>query len=366
MQRLAWVFFAILLLAGCDGESTGPPDGPPDGPPVGMARLAWVDDARPSWTGDGPRPLRTTIWYPAPEGTEMTPVSFPRDQPVFVGGYAARDAEIAAADPYPLVLLSHGTGGSALQMMWLGRALAAQGFIAVAVDHHGNSAAEPAFDPRGFRMPWHRPRDLSAVLDRLLADETWGPRIDRTRIGAVGFSLGGYTVIALAGGRTDLDRFAAFCAGPSRDATCDPQPEYPTAEAEFTALLESDPTLAADVSAAGDDLTDPRIASVAVLAPALVQAFTGDSLAAIGVPVLAIAGGLDRVAPTATNAEPLVSQVPSGRLEVVPGADHLSFLNRCTSFGQRFVPPCQDAGSPREEVHAQAVDLLLGHLTARD
>ena len=56
--------------------------------------------------------------------------------------------------------------------------MAANGYIVAAVDHHGNTAAEEKFDPRGFRMPWERAKDLSTVIDLLLADPQWGPQID--------------------------------------------------------------------------------------------------------------------------------------------------------------------------------------------
>ena len=213
---------AICILASV--SACGQDDGQaasPEGPPVGMTRLTFEDPSRMNWDGTAPRPLMTQVWYPAAESSEMTEFVIPAERPVFTGGFAARDAALAAAEEkHPLVIMSHGTGGSAFQMMWLGRALAANGYIAAAVDHHGNTAAEEEFDPRGFRLPWERAVDLSEVISLLLEDETFGPAIDEARIAAVGFSLGGYTVTALAGGATDLEKFAGFCAGPDRDTTC--------------------------------------------------------------------------------------------------------------------------------------------------
>ena len=85
----------------------------------------------------------------------MEEIGIPPARPVFIGGFAARGAEFATkSQKYPLILMSHGTGGASMQMMWLGRELAAGGYIVAAVDHHGNTAAEDKFDPRGFRMPW--------------------------------------------------------------------------------------------------------------------------------------------------------------------------------------------------------------------
>ena len=61
-----------------------------------------------------------------------------------------------------------------------------------------------------------RPRQLSAVLDRLLGDAEFGPRIDPARIGAVGHSAGGYSVLALIGGRADMAVLARHCTQSSR------------------------------------------------------------------------------------------------------------------------------------------------------
>jgi Platelet-activating factor acetylhydrolase, isoform II len=107
-----------------------------------------------------------------------------------------------AAGPFPLITLSHGTGGSAQIMAWLARALASRGYIVAGVDHPGNNAMEE-YTAEGFLLWWERARDLTTVIDMLFRDRQFGRLIDRNRIGAAGFSLGGYTVIEIAGGRTD-------------------------------------------------------------------------------------------------------------------------------------------------------------------
>lgn len=355
---LAVACVVLVVLAACGAERT--PQW--NGPPVGIVRLDLVDGERFSWRGTGSRPLATTLWYPAAAGSEETLVSFPQDRPIFVGGYAARGADVASNGPYPLVLMSHGTGGSALQMMWLGRALAAAGFIVAAVDHHGNTAAEPSFDARGFRMPWHRALDITAVLDQLLSDSRWGQLIDSDRISAVGFSLGGFAVTALAGGRIDLDRLAAFCAGEARDATCDAQPEFPEADQEFLAMLKADPLLADDVARSGSDFSDSRIDSFVMLAPAPVQAFTDESLRALTQPILSIVGEADDIAPAVTNGGRLAELATTATYRTVFGANHYVFLNTCTPRGRRFIPVCNDGPRPREEVHREVIDVVVVHL----
>ena len=52
----------------------------------------------------------------------------------------------------------------ALGMEWLGRRLAQRGFIALAVNHHGNTGLE-VYRAEGFLCLWERARDLSALLD---------------------------------------------------------------------------------------------------------------------------------------------------------------------------------------------------------
>ena len=46
----------------------------------------------------------------------------------------------------PLVLLSHGTGGSAVMLAWLGETLARAGYVVAAINHHGNTATEDEAD----------------------------------------------------------------------------------------------------------------------------------------------------------------------------------------------------------------------------
>ncbi|MEL6446404.1 MAG: alpha/beta hydrolase [Pseudomonadota bacterium] len=354
--------FLGLWMVGCSGDDLPPA---PDGPAVGVQRFNWTDPARRDWQDSGARPITSTVWYPAGD-VEQQPILIPQKRPVFVAGYAARNAPLAASEqPLPVVVMSHGTGGAALQMMWLGRALAARGYVAVAVDHHGNTAAEPAYDARGFRLVWERIADLSVAIDRLAADETFGPRVDTSDVSAIGFSLGGYTVLGLAGARTDLDRLQAFCAGPDADGTCEPQGEYPTAAADFAKMMEEDPSLATNFQRAAADYDDARVSHVVAIAPAIGQAFAPETLRVLDEQFLLFVGSDDRVAPARTNALYLEEHLPSGRLQVIEGAGHYVFLSPCTKRGKRYVPVCEDADTiDRERVHAEVVASViefLGH-----
>ena len=353
MMRALLIVVLIFILSACGQKvDVG------KGPPVGLVRLNLNDSVRENWEKTGPRPLVTSIWYPAVEGTIMAEIGIPPYRPVFVGGHAARNAELApSAQTYPLVVMSHGTGGAAMQMMWLGRDLAAKGYIVAAIDHHGNSAAEKKFDTRAFRMPWERTKDISAVLDLLLTDLKWAPHIDKSKIGAIGFSLGGYSVTALAGARLDFNQFMAFCKSALRDATCEEQSEYPEAGAEFEELLKTDTNLASRMKEQGGDYRDDRVGAVVALAPALAQALTIESLKGIDVPYLTIVGEADQIAPAKTNAKRLTEHIKNSHLKLIPKSGHYIFLNKCNRRGKRFVSLCEEAkGASKALVHKQTID----------
>jgi predicted dienelactone hydrolase len=163
---------------------------------VAMTFRRFVPKGPYNWRGAQTHALNTVVWYPAEPSAPEKPVQIP-GLSIFELGSAAQDAKVAAKPArFPLIVISHGTGGSGLSMAWLGEALAAHGYIAAAVNHPGNNATEP-YTVEGFSIWWERARDLSEVINRMLADTEFSGRIDPKRIGAAGFSLGGYTMSKL-------------------------------------------------------------------------------------------------------------------------------------------------------------------------
>jgi predicted dienelactone hydrolase len=328
---------------------------------VGMITRHFADSTRMNWDGTAPRPLQTAVWYPAAAVTNEELV-FADSQPVFVPIPVAAGAGVSRESrDYPLVLLSHGTGGSAVQIMWLGYYLAARGYIVAAVNHHGNTGAEPQRKAQGFLLYWERARDLSAVLDALLADPDFGLRIDRDRIAAAGFSLGGYTVIAAAGGVFGLAEFEAFCRSPQRDFTCEPQPEFPEAPGLFEELRKSDPAVQASLRRSGDSYQDRRLKRVFAIAPALGGGFTKEGLDKVAIPVGLVVGAADRVTPADTNARRYAELIRDARLTVLRGnVGHYTFLAECTPHGKAVVDVCRDGeGVDRAQVHEQVARMAF-------
>lgn len=141
-----------------------------------MASRSFVPKAAYNWRGANTHALVTTIWYPATSSSVEHPTDIPGLSDVFVLGSTARDADLAATtSKFPLIVMSHGTGGTGLTMSWLGIELARHGYIVAAVNHPGNNGAEP-YTAGGFSTWWERARDLSVVIDSMLDDSTFGQR----------------------------------------------------------------------------------------------------------------------------------------------------------------------------------------------
>jgi predicted dienelactone hydrolase len=135
-----------------------------------------------------------------------------RDRDVPVKIYYPKDPSA----PAPIVVFSHGLGGSREHYEYLGRHWAGCGLVSVHVQHAGSDDAvwkksapdERMNSLRGATMDpantLNRPRDVSFVIDQLTkanADEksSLHGRLDPARIGVAGHSYGGFTAMAIAG-----------------------------------------------------------------------------------------------------------------------------------------------------------------------
>ncbi len=255
--------------------------------------------------------------------------------------------------------------GMASGLAWLGTALAAHGFVAVAVNHPGNNALEDR-TVEGFSLWWLRAVDLSALIDAVLDDKPFGSQIDPARIGAAGHSAGGYTVIAVAGGISDPAQLQAFCRSPAADASCKPPPEVSDMRQKSLARLSSDPDFRQRYSKAENSYRDERVRAVFAMAPGLAPLFTPESLGEISIPVAIVAGSADEIVPPASNAEALAKAIPHATLKLFPHAGHYVFFGTCTAVGRVVLRvSCGNPdGTDRDAVHAETIRLALDFFTA--
>ncbi len=267
--------------------------------------LELADERRSRWDGPGPRPVRTHV---------------------------SRAGERKA--PARVVLLSHGTGGSAWQMTWLAEPLAEAGFLVAAVDHHGNNFVD-GYLAQGFTFWWERALDLSFVLDALSKDYDFGSA------GAAGFSLGGYTVAALAGARVDPELYRRLLDGRTEIA---PPPEFPDLAEQLQAHLRGDEQVAA-----GASYRDPRIAAAFVVCPALAGTLDPASLGAIDLPFAVRWAGADEIAADAQRYA-----------ELIPNADGRCVGDRVGHYD--FLYSTEGAEPIRAAVAADAADFFRRNL----
>ena len=242
------------------------------------------------------------LWYPA---------SVPSDR-ITVGPFmmsATRDAPLGAGE-YGLMLISHGTGGGRFNHRGTAIRLAGAGYIVAAPEHTGDNWRDGRYS--GTSANWRRrPRQLSAALDHLLGGPEFGPRIDAERIGAIGHSAGGYSVLALIGARADTSVLARHC---TRNRHQDP---------EFCAYGRS----GGHVGGRLPDLSDRRVGAVVAVAP--VGAVFGDG-AFSGVEAPAQIHRLegDRVLWKPWHADRIMRLMgKNARLVVHPSAHHFAYIS---------------------------------------
>lgn len=351
---------ALMAAAACLGQAQA---AAPDHAAfkVGVVARRFVPPEPYDWRGDANHALTAIVWYPAaPDAKEQQQTIGAPGDPLFEGGRVAHDAALSPTPAkFPLIVMSHGTGGTASSLTWLGTALASAGYVVAAVNHPGNNAID-GYTPQGFSLWWLRARDLSAVISGMLGDPTFGARLDPQRIGAAGFSLGGYTTVALVGGITSLLHFRAFCKSPAADAMCAAPPEFVDLRAKAEALQKSDPEYRAALADDGRSYRDPRVRAVFAIAPSLVPAFTPESLAGIDIPMAIVASAGDTVVPPGSGARFLAAHVKHAELTIIPGAaNHYVFTATCTAGGRKELPAlCADrAGVDRDAIHAETAHL---------
>lgn len=280
---------------------------------VGVISLNLVDSSRSNWPGNGPRPMRSIVWYPAANGGQKEVVNDAQQFSSPVALY--RGAQISdQKNKYPLVIISHGSQGNAQKMQWLGCYLASKGFIAVAISHNGTDEEELRKDGltlSDFCM-WERPRDVSAVIDSMFKDKFFSAKIDTARVVVAGFSLGGATAIWVAGAIFNMDRLAEK-EGPIPE-------RYVNDVNRLTAFVQNNPIGINSARHRADSFKDTRVKAVFALAPAIGQGFDKQGLQNITVPVQIVTGKEDKVNLMAFNAAHYTQNIKTARpLIVLPG-----------------------------------------------
>ncbi len=119
------------------------------------------------------------------------------------------DVTATGLAPVPLIVFSHGLGGSRNGYQYLGRFWASQGYASLHVQHIGSDNSLWLGNPFGLTMrltsaaqdseAMARAKDVSFALTELLVMPSMAERLDANRIVAAGHSYGANTTMLLVG-----------------------------------------------------------------------------------------------------------------------------------------------------------------------
>lgn len=247
MQRHVLLVLMLLALTAPATINSAPKVADPlqMGPyPVGVTTTVFVDHRRTDAVTKEARTLVTEIWYPAADEARQLPKNKFTD---FIPGgltpqfesflklaykmsaaevdalfwnQAVRDARVRAGK-FPLVVFSHGNGGTRHQNTFWCDYLASHGYVIVSADHTANARVtiikgKPVLYQVEQRQnsAVDRPQDMSFLLDQMIlwnggADSRFSGKLHLDKITAAGMSFGAMTAIIVA----DRDpRFKAVLA----------------------------------------------------------------------------------------------------------------------------------------------------------
>ncbi len=298
-------------------------------------------------------PSRVAIWYP---GTSQEPPSLYANNPVFQGVEAYPDAPMSPGQ-HPVVLFSHGMGGTDRAQAWLASALAQRGVITVSVNHANSTWGD--FDMSKGVAHWTRAQDMSTALDALINMPGFAAHLDMSRVMAAGFSYGGWTALSLGGATGNHAGIVAACM------------TYTDMEACGLLLSEGVDMQGLDPEVWNASYADSRVTHVVAIDPGFVWGLEPSDIANLAPATLIIGfgGDGDRMLATDFDRSGLSSLLGDRRIERFDPAYHFSAMPVCTEAGEAILveenddPVCTDPErSNREAIHASIIGMISEEL----
>lgn len=327
-RALRWLALALLATPLIAQAATG----------VGFGKIS-VHDPVSGGTMPG------YVFYPSAQASGVTRI----------GPYElhARADAAPIAGAKPLVVISHGHGGSDLGHHDLAVYLARHGFIVATLQHPKDNFRDASGDGHPEVMVG-RPIQVSAVITHLLRDPQWKALIDPERIGVAGFSNGGYTSLLLVGAVPRFARFVEYCEAHPRDpGICGAASRMKAEAAQHGQTIEQMmAAMQGDLHRWGNT-DDPRIKAAFAMAP-LSLVFDKPGVASINRPVFLYYGQDDEVLAPEYNVlhiAPLIHTLSGIRM--IPKAGHYVFLSPCSPELAQDAPAlCKDPpGVDRTAAH---------------
>ncbi|NJM54375.1 MAG: hypothetical protein HC846_13955, partial [Blastocatellia bacterium] len=272
------------------------------------------------------RPIQIDVWYPTTEIEKTYNYGFSK-------GNVANKANIAAKK-IPVILFSHGAMGAASNYSWLAEHLARKNYLVIGVSHFGESLVFgfDSIDPTSVARFGDRTKDLNFALESIIGRSKYAENIDSTRIGAIGHSSGGASVLMINGAEFSPEKLVEYCrkSKPGNDKGCD----YPRGvENDITRFM---PTKSARVFKA-----------IVALDPAVGQGFTKNGLKSSITPTLIIGSVKNDFLPFKFHAGYLGNRIKKAEIHKLnDGEGHFVYLDECSlPIKVMGIPLCTDANA---------------------
>lgn len=229
-----------------------------------------------------------------------------------------------AAGQFPVVIISHGSGGNRLGYLTLAQALAEAGYVVLCPEHFGNNRDDNFLEGKTRNLEL-RPRHIGLCLDEIAGNEILSGATLSDQAAVIGHSMGGYTALAAAGGKVWN---AAKRAVPTRP--------------------------------------DARLRALVLLAPATAWFTPQEALKDVTLPMLIYDGEHDPFT-SPEHVARILEQVPDTRKIThhhIENAGHFSFLSPFpAAMTSPDFPPSQDpAGFDRVAFHDRLNGEVVGFL----
>jgi len=324
MTRFRWLFRSLLPAALCCAATL-----------AHAAGFAFIEVPADK---DGPA-LRGAVWSPC-----STPPGRIDLAPLMLQG--TRDCPLTGQG-LPLIVMSHGTGGSALGHHDTAATLADAGYVVAAISHPGDNFQD--LSRQGHLSAFAtRPVDMKRLTDYMLGAWPQRAQLDAGKVGFFGFSRGGYTGLVAIGAVPDWT---------SRQDLCSPLSTRPLCGEIRRKEIPATPA------------PDPRIRAAVIVDP--LSVFDAKGLGQVGVPVQLWASALGGDGVTPQSVETVRQGLPSAPdWHVAANAGHFAFLAPCPPALVEAMPAiCRDAaGFDRVAFHqtfnAQVLAFFQRHLAA--
>jgi predicted dienelactone hydrolase len=234
---------------------------------------------------------------------------------------------------FPLILISHGSGGLHLGYRTLAHHLACNGFIVGMPEHPFNNRNNNTLEGTVENLT-NRPRHIRTAINWFFDSREFARFLKPDAVSIIGHSIGGYTALAVAGG------------------------------VPISFPHESSDRLPHKISVT----PDCRVKLLVLLAPASVWFKDVGALNGVNVPILMLVGEKDEYTPYCYHARIILDGVPDNtkiQYRIVENAGHFSFMSQFPEYMTNAeFPPSQDPfGFDREnfqhELNAEVLEFLL-------